>query len=293
MVSDGQLFHLVTDVPIFWWHAWGSILVDLLKTLGLAGVSLSLCTVIVRYIEERRKQRSHRDALNECLRYFTERIRTPVTAFVAVLLLSGFVLGPYRLYALSQAEVVRLKGNLETVTAERNRAQIALDQRKQNLQTTDPAYLNMIYTIQAFMQYRKAIGADAKCQTITTGSTDRTSPGFIVSALAVVGSNCAGAGLQNIGIKPENEEQESRNGETAGVIVLHALPGAKGVDRLIDSLGNLIQVRRSYKMPLIPQKIPENTIWLQFGPGTKWNTELLLLGHVDILRLICALRYRV
>jgi hypothetical protein len=46
--------------------------------------------------------------------------------------------------------------------------------------------------------------------------------------IAVLGSNFPNGNLLNIGIKPENAEEESQKGVLPGVIVLHALPEAKG-----------------------------------------------------------------
>jgi hypothetical protein len=90
---------------------------------------------------------------------------------------------------------------------------------------------------------------------------------------AVFGSNCPNGNLQNIGIKPENNAEESIKGAVPGIVMLHALPDTKGADQLSNDLSNLFQVRRSYKMPA---SAPENTIWIQFGPTTKWNSELIM-----------------
>ena len=145
----------------------------------------------------------------------------------------------------------------------------AVQKKRQNLDTTDPAFQNMMQTIGAFMTYRQSIGPRADCHMLITAPKDAFVAPF--SSFAVLGTRCMNGNLQNIGVKPENEEEESLKGALPGMLVLHAYPGAKGADRLVDMLSSLIQTRRSYTFPT---KAPANTIWIQFGPGTRWNTDL-------------------
>jgi hypothetical protein len=149
----------------------------------------------------------------------------------------------------------------------------AVEARRQNLQTTDPAFHNMTDAIRLFMIYRRAIGATASCRILVTmpkGEEQNNIVGPFIT-FAVFGSNCPNGDLQNIGVKPENVDDEERKGMIPGAIVFHALPGAKGADGLASGLGNLIQTRRSYTLPTTAS---ENTIWIQFGTGVKWNTEI-------------------
>jgi hypothetical protein len=142
----------------------------------------------------------------------------------------------------------------------------------------------MMDTIQVFMRYREDIGRPSavRCRILITGPREGGSSPFegnsqiegLLMTFAVVGANCPNGNLLNIGIRPENAEKESLKGMVPGKVTIHAPPGAKGVDQLVDRLGNLIQVRRSYQMPATSEKIPENTIWLQIGSGTKWNSEI-------------------
>jgi hypothetical protein len=97
---------------------------------------------------------------------------------------------------------------------------------------------------------------------------------FAFSTLAVIGSNCPNGNLSNVGVKPENLERETARGSVPHVVILHALPETKGADQLINDLENMIQIRRSYKMPKGTPPPPDNLIWLQFGTGTKWNSQL-------------------
>ena len=91
--------------------------------------------------------------------------------------------------------------------------------------------------------------------------------------VAVAGSNCPNGDSQNIGVRPEEVEEESSKGMISGVVVLHAVPGTIGADKLVDDIGNLIQTKRSYKMPR-PVSPSANVIWLQFGNETQWNSQL-------------------
>jgi hypothetical protein len=142
----------------------------------------------------------------------------------------------------------------------------------------DPAFDVMAKGVRAFMSYRRSIGPEAECRILTTEPSDNFAPqaGDVSMALitiAVLGSKCPNGNLQNIGVKPENVEAESKKGMISGIVILHALPGTKGADRLVDDLGNILQVRRSYTLPLV-KAASENTIWLQLGQEVKWNSEL-------------------
>ena len=123
------------------------------------------------------------------------------------------------------------------------------------------------------MSYRRSIGPDATCMILVTATEDSSKIASTVVSIAVPGSNCPNGDLQNIGVKPWDVDKESLKGIVPGKIVLHALPETKGADRLVDDLSNFIQTKRSYEMPR-PVTLSDNIIWLQFGAGTKWNTQL-------------------
>ena len=150
---------------------------------------------------------------------------------------------------------------------------IKLEYDRHNLNISTPAFHNGIGVLRAFASYRRIIGHDAKCRILVTAPKDSTTIANTFVALAVPGSNCPNGDLQNIGVKPWEVEQEAQKGIVPGKIVLHALPETKGADRLVDDLSSLIQTTRSYEMPR-PVDISDNIIWLQFGSGTKWNTQL-------------------
>jgi hypothetical protein len=175
-------------------------------------------------------------------------------------------LTPYRLF---EDEHARSK----TLQSENTNLRVDLTRKRQSLDSSDPAFHNMLDTIRAFMGYRRALGDGAPCQILITATPDSASPASAITAFAVVGANCPNGDLQNIGIEPQDVERVAAYGLTPGKVILHALPHAKGVDALVDSLRNLFQIQRSYKMPETTKTIPDGTIWLQFGPGAEC-TEL-------------------
>ncbi len=171
----------------------------------------------------------------------------------------------------SDANNADLSGQIRQLQEELKDSQSQLRLRKQMLQVGDPAFQNMTNTIRAFMTWRRNIGYDAPCRILVT-SPDKEDGGLYMTFItfAVFGSNCANGDLNNVGVKPENIETETSKGMIPGVVVFHALPDAKGANQLQTELENLFQVKRAYT---IPGNTPENTIWLQFGTGLKWNTE--------------------
>jgi hypothetical protein len=150
-------------------------------------------------------------------------------------------------------------------------AQSELDSRKHMLHVGDPAFQNMTNTIRAFMTWRRNIGPDAQCRILVT-TPDKEDGGLYMTFItfAVFGSNCPNGDLNNVGVKRENVESETSKGMIPGVVVLHAPPDAKGANQLENELSNLFQVKRAFTIPGQPT---DNTIWIQFGTGVKWNTE--------------------
>jgi hypothetical protein len=156
-------------------------------------------------------------------------------------------------------EIAKLNANLNDAT--------------NNLNVSSPAFQNAIGVLRSFMSYRRSIGPSTPCMILTTSTQDSRAIDQTVIGLAVPGSNCSNGDLQNIGVKPWDIDKESIKGLVFGKLVLHALPETKGADRLVDDLSNFIQTTRSYEIPKL-LKPSQNIIWLQFGEGTKWNTQL-------------------
>ena len=149
--------------------------------------------------------------------------------------------------------------------------EVTIESKRQNLHTSDPAFLNTMNMIRAFKTYRATIGSAPCMILITTPRGENASIFMPFVSLAVVSSNCSNGELSNIGIAPENLDVETQKGMVTGKIILHAPPRSTGADKLEGDLRNLIQTERVYTLP---GKAPKETVWIQFGPHTKWNTEV-------------------
>jgi len=251
----------------------------LIEDLGMLGILLSLCVLVVRYVQERWHKRSHAEALANCKSFFNDNVWAPLMAFLCLFIVLGLSIGPYKRDHDQQTEIASLNQRLTESKGNAERLQTLVERKTHTPDFRDPAFFNMIRGIQAFMAYRRAIGPDAHCKILFT----EPPPGdmgpnirplsMALMQIAVAGSNCPNGNLQNIGVKVDDADAESLNGIVPNVIVLHAPSDAKGANELEVNLGNIIQIRRSYKLPKLTAA-SENVIWLQLGPGLKWNDEL-------------------
>jgi hypothetical protein len=149
-----------------------------------------------------------------------------------------------------------------------------LDKKTHSLDTTDPVFPNTIYLLQAFASYRHALGGvDKPCQVKVTAPPESGSLAMasMVAQLSVAASNCSTFGPMDSSIDPD-VDKEAMNGMVPGVIVFHAAKGDRAADQLFSALSNQIQLRRSYDVPTSSSL--EHFIWLQFGTGVKWNSQL-------------------
>lgn len=145
-----------------------------------------------------------------------------------------------------------------------------LESRKHVLRNTDPSFQNMTNTIRAFMTWRRNIGYDSPCKILVTSPDGDDNMYMTFITMAVFGSNCSNGDLNNVGVKRENIEDETKKGMVPGIIVFHAPADAAGANQLENELSNLFQVKRAFT---IPGDAQPNTIWLQFGTGVKFNSE--------------------
>jgi len=109
-------FHLLWDVPIFWWHAWGAVVLPLIEDLGILGILFAIFTFLVRYSELRRKKKSHADAVRESKEYFKDNVWTPLKTYFYLFLILGFAIGPYELFQRDEqrlADYKSLKSRVE------------------------------------------------------------------------------------------------------------------------------------------------------------------------------------
>ena len=232
-------------------RTWELLLAGLgTRTLGLLVFSgaVPIITLLISFFVSVAHRRRGVDLLVSAA--LKDSIWPTIFSIAAVALVLGVMFAMYATKVIYQdhqslvAAVVALRG-------ERDAARADVEERKHTLQFTDGAFYNMTHLISVFMAFRQAIGPDAKCMWLITSPEENPLVG-VVMALAVIGSRCPNGDLQNIGIKPEHVQEESRRGMVVGKIVIHALPDTKGANGLVDDLGNLIQVQRDYTLPATP-----------------------------------------
>jgi hypothetical protein len=260
-------FHLLWDVPIYWWHAWGAVVHPLCTDLGIIGLAFVGCTIVVRYIEHRCKKKSHSEAVKESWDYFHDNIMTPVLAYLGLFFLLGFALGPYEIHEQDAAKIADRNSLVKQVNDLQGQLQLA----RNNLDVSTPAANHLMYLLQAFRGYRAMLGGfnPISCQVRITAPPDS---GQIVSTIAqfsIQVTNCNTFGPMITSSDPD-EEKDTVTGMIPGVVVFHARRNDKAAFQLYDNLSTLLPLKRSYEVPV---GSPQNFIWLQFGSHITWNGE--------------------
>jgi hypothetical protein len=132
--------HLLWDVPKFWWHAWATVMRPLIEVLGIAGVLLAFCSVVVRYAEHRLRKKSHTDALKASKDFFHDTVWTPLLTYIVLLVFLGFGLGPYELYQRDEQRLVdyqSLKKQVDDLTAQNDKLATQVKQLTPELEAAD------------------------------------------------------------------------------------------------------------------------------------------------------------
>lgn len=91
-------FHLLWDVPLFWWRTWVAVMRPLIEDLGILGILFALCAFLVRYTEHRWKKKSHLEAFRDSKEFFRDNVWTPFKTYIVLLVVLGFALGPYEMF---------------------------------------------------------------------------------------------------------------------------------------------------------------------------------------------------
>lgn len=171
-------------------------------------------------------------------------------------------------------------GDIQKLKKQLSEAQTQLEWRRDNISTSDPVFPNIIYLLQAFQIYR---GEQRKpCVIYFTAMPDSLPLASAMAQFSNSVSGCFTFGPDVVG-NPDIDDM-AKDGMVPGVILVHILRGDKAALGLQERLGNQIQTRLSYKPPTIPRDHlyagnefkdhTESFIWLQFGTGVKWNSEL-------------------
>lgn len=231
-----------------------------LASLGTTGLAVSV-TIAVFFVHLFRQFR--REGWNGLKEHVRKNIVAGVTITVVVWL-ALFAWWMWKIVYEDHLALVSRGGELIE-------AQKLIEKKTHSLDSTDPAFRNMQDLVRVFMSYRRAIGYDSYCMVLFSAPADSSAIAGTVMELAVLGANCPNGNLLNMGVPPEDQDAQEANGMIPGMVVVHAVPTARGVNQLVDNLSNYIQAKRSYSMP---KDCPENYIWLQFGPDVTWNSQL-------------------
>jgi len=262
-------FHLIWDVPIFWWHAWGAVVYRLIEVLGVLGLVFASCVVVTRYIENRRKRKTHAEALDASKDYFKDNVGTPLKAYLVLFLVLGFAIGPYELHNQDMSSIA----DRDCLSQQVHHLQDQLELARNNVSVSSPAANNLMYMMQAFRSYRGMLGGymPIPCQVRFTAPADSREIAGTLSEFSIQVTNCTTFGPMGTSESPD-EEHDTLTGMVPGTIVFHSRREDKAAFALYGNLSNLLPLKGSYE---IPKGSPPNFIWLQFGSGVKWNSELL------------------
>jgi hypothetical protein len=260
-------FHLLWDVPIYWWHAWGAVVQPLAENLGILGLFFALCVIGVRYLEHRLNKKPHREALGASWEFFHDNLLTPFLAYIGLFLVLGFALGPYKVHGqdtLKVADRDSLSNQVRDLTKQLNAA-------RNNLDIHSPGANNLMYMLQAFRSYRGMLGGykPISCSIRLTAPANSGPIPSTVAQFSIQVTNCTTFGPMPTSDSPD-EERDAVTGMVPEVIVFHSRRGDKAAFALFDNLSSLVPLQRSYE---VPKGSPENFIWLQFGPNVQWNSQ--------------------
>ena len=259
--------HLLWDVPKYWYQVWGGIVRPLFEDLGILGLIFALCTGVVRYIQLRFNKKSHSDAIRESKDFFQDNILTPALTLLALFIVLGVALGPYEMHS-KDVEGIAGRDSLKTQVG---KLQSQLTVAQNNLSVSSPAANNLMYTLQAFREYRGAMGGfnPISCQIRLTAPADGSEIASTIAQFSIQVTNCNTFGPFPTSDNPD-EERDTVTGMIPEVIVFHSHKNDKAAFTLYDNLSNLLPLKRSYEVPL---GSPENYVWLQFGTNVKWNSQ--------------------
>ena len=206
-------------------------------------------------------------------RALEESVRPGAIAVVVVIAIAVPLFGVFMVRTVYQDHRAMLIERNELIS-QNGALKQALEIRRHTYVTTDPAFTNAIYLMEAFRMWRSQIGGfnNVLCRIRVTAPPETVPMASMVAQFSIATSNCATFGPDgaDIGLNPDLE-REAMEGMVPDAIVFHAARGDKAADQLFDNLSNHVRLKRSYE---IPASSTANSVWLQFGTKAKWNSEL-------------------
>ena len=165
-----------------------------------------------------------------------------------------------------------------TLTADNATLRKDLNWRKHNISTTDAVFPNLIYMLQAFVFFKRDMNGTS-CILYFSAPKETAPLASVMAQLAGPLSGCSPLGP--VSADDPDLDQEVIDGMVTDAIVVHAAKGEKAADKLFTTLGNQIQLKRSYRLLRNPKERSsspvqnqQHLVWLQFGKNVKWNSEL-------------------
>jgi hypothetical protein len=255
--------------------SWRSV-VEALSTSTLSIVLFSLVTPIVTFIvslaivSRKKQNRKFNERARESLQPAAIAFAVPLV-FLAIVLTWEVVANVYKEHQKSIATEKELIAQNHKLSAD-------VEWRKHNLSTSDPVFSNVTGILGAFAMFKYALNQEP-CSVMITAPPESGRLAEVIAAVSNSVSGCFTSGPSSFG-NPDLDEEAVAGVWDEGVM-FHAERDDKAALRLSDELGNLIQVRRSYKMPKKGQYMEPPTgttkrlhvIWLQFGKNAEFNTE--------------------
>lgn len=209
----------------------------------------------------------------EGVRVDLQSLATVLTPFILIWLgvLAWHLLAvPYRAYQRQRETAIAASARVEVLTR-------TLEERRHVVDMTEPGIENMMGVIRAFQKYGRAVNplrpAGSSPGILVSAAEDSASLAGQVTQWAVFGSGIGNGNLQNIGVRPEHLDVESRRGMLPNVLLVHVVTETPAVVGLVGDLAPLLPTKLVYTMPDVQQPIPPYVVWLQFGPGLRWTND--------------------
>lgn len=153
----------------------------------------------------------------------------------------------------------------------------AIEDLRHSADVNQPGIHNSMGVIAAFQKYGRAtapLRSPGSSPNILVSAADDTGElAWQVTQWAVFAGAGSNGDLQNIGVRPENLEAESKRGMMPNMLLVHAVTETPAVLTLVSDLTMLLPAKLVYTMPDVPQAIPPHVVWLQFGPGLRWTND--------------------
>jgi hypothetical protein len=214
--------------------------------------------------------------------YFTrerhENDHTMKVALRAVVVVALLVFGPIFIYQslkLVYEEHRTLVARYRELDATNKQLAEDLERHKHTLVTTDPAFANVTYMLQAFSIFRSALRGEP-CVVRVTAPPEAMAMARMVAQLSIAASNCPTFGPDEQG-NPDLDKQ-ALSGMSSDFVIFHAADDDQAAWTLFDRLSSRIMMKTSYDPPKItwsPVVPRAHIVWLQFGTHAQWKSEFL------------------